>query len=82
MSDFENLIYIDDLITQKEVINMAYTLACKDTGIQCSYVSRGETMDELMADAGKHGKNVHDYTDEQLNDPEMMKKIKAVIKQE
>jgi len=30
----------------------------------------------------KHAKKVHGYTDEQLKDPEMIKKIKAAIKKE
>ena len=29
-----------------------------------------------------HAKEVHGYTDEQLKDPEMVKKVKAVIKEE
>ena len=61
---------------------MTYTLACSDTGIKCPYVARGKTMDELWTDAGQHAKSIHSYTDEQLNDPEMLKKLKAVIKQE
>jgi len=39
-------------------------------------------MEELMADGAKHGKEVHGYTDEQLNDPEMQEKIKAAVNQE
>lgn len=61
---------------------MAYTLACADTGIKCSYIARGGTMDELMDDAGQHAKSVHSYTDAQLSDPELLKQLKAVIKQE
>ncbi len=61
---------------------MTLKLACRDLGTDCSYVARGETEDELMADGVKHAKEVHGYTDEQLNDPEMMKKVKAAIKQE
>lgn len=61
---------------------MGLTLACKDIGTDCPYVAHGETEDELMADSGKHAKEVHGYTDEQLSDPEMMKKIKAAVKQE
>ncbi len=61
---------------------MGYKLACRDTGVDCSYVARGETMEQLMADAGKHGKEVHGYTDEQLKSPEMMAKIKAAVKTE
>ena len=61
---------------------MAKTMACQDVGVDCPHVSRGETEEELMADVAKHGKEVHDYTEEQLKDPEMMKKVKAAIKTE
>lgn len=63
---------------------MTLTLACKDIdiGSQCPYIARGETEEELMEDAIKHTKEVHGYTDEQLNDPEMMKKVKAATKEE
>ena len=61
---------------------MGYKFACRDIGVDCPHVASGETEEEVMADAVKHGKEVHGYTEEQLNDPEMMKKIKAAIKQE
>lgn len=61
---------------------MGYKLACKDTGVDCPYVARGNTFEEAMENGVKHGKEVHNYTDEQLNDPEMMKKVKAAVKQE
>jgi len=61
---------------------MAKTMACRDVGVDCSYVAHGETEEELMADVVKHGKEVHGYTEEQLKDPEMMKKVKAAIKTE
>jgi predicted small metal-binding protein len=60
---------------------MTYTLACADTGIKCPYVAQGETMDELWTDAGEHAKRIHSYTDEQLNDPELVRELKAAIKQ-
>lgn len=61
---------------------MGLKLACKDLGTTCPFVARGETMEELMADMGKHAKEVHGYTDEQLNDPKMKEKVKAAIKEE
>ena len=62
---------------------MGMTLACKDAGqADCPYVASGQNLEELMNDAGAHGKKVHGYTDEQLNDPEMMKTLKKVIKEE
>jgi predicted small metal-binding protein len=61
---------------------MTYTLACKDTGVDCPYVSRGETKEEMMEDAIKHVKKVHGYTDEQINDLKMQEEVKKVIKEE
>ena len=61
---------------------MVLTFACRDVGVDCDYVVRGNNEEELMANMAKHAKAVHDFTDEQLKDPEMMKKAKAVIKKE
>ncbi len=63
---------------------MGLTLACKDLDPKsnCPYVARGETMEEVMADGGKHAKKVHGYTDKQLKSPEFMKKAKAAVKRE
>jgi len=60
---------------------MAYTLACRDAGVDCPYVARGETMEELFEDSKKHLKEVHDYTEEQLNDPKMVEELKKLVKQ-
>jgi len=60
---------------------MAYTLACKDAGVDCPYVARGETTEELFEEASKHLKEVHGYTDEQLNDPKMIEEMKKLTKQ-
>lgn len=65
-----------------EVKNMTYTLACKDTGTDCPYVARSETIEELMEDIVKHAKEVHGYTDEQINDPKMQEIVKKAIKKE
>jgi predicted small metal-binding protein len=59
---------------------MAYTLACRDSGVDCPYVARGETMEEMWKDASKHVKEVHGYTDEQLNDPKLKEKMQSLIK--
>ncbi|UCB60800.1 MAG: DUF1059 domain-containing protein [Candidatus Bathyarchaeota archaeon] len=61
---------------------MGFRLACKDLGTTCPFVAHGETMAELTANAAKHAKEVHGYTDEQLSDPKMQEKIKAAIKEE
>jgi predicted small metal-binding protein len=60
---------------------MAYTLACRDSGVDCPYVARGETMEEMWKDASKHVKEAHGYTDAQLNDPKLKEKMQSLIKQ-
>ncbi len=62
------------------VTEMAYTLACRDSGVDCPYVARGETVDEVLQDAAQHVKAVHGYTDEQLNDPKFQEEVKQLKK--
>ncbi len=61
---------------------MTYTLACKDTGVDCPYVARGETEEEMMKNAVGHVKEVHGYSDEQINSPEMKEIVKKAVKKE
>ena len=60
---------------------MAYTIACRDAGVDCPHVSRGETEEEALAEGLKHVKEAHGYTDEQLNDPKFLEEAKKIIKQ-
>ncbi len=60
---------------------MTLSMECKDAGHDCPFVARGETTEEVLAKVAKHAMEVHGLTDEQLNDPEMIDKIKAAIKQ-
>ena len=60
---------------------MAYSLACKDSGIDCPYVAKGETIEEMWEDGAKHVKETHGVTDEQLNDPKFQEEMKKLIKQ-
>jgi len=61
---------------------MAMTLACRDTGTECDYVARGETIDDLNANIAKHAKEVHGLSDEELSDTKMIEMIKSLIKEE
>jgi predicted small metal-binding protein len=54
-----------------------YELRCSDVGLQCDYVAKGHTMDELMEKAIKHSAEVHDKTE--YSDEEM-KGIMAAVK--
>ena len=59
---------------------MAYTFACRDAGVDCPYVARGETEEGVLQDAAKHVKEAHGYTDEQLNDPKFLEEAKKLLK--
>ena len=56
----------------------------REMGVEaaCPFVARGENMEELMADLGKHAKEVHGYTDEQLQAPETVAAVEATIQKE
>ncbi len=60
---------------------MKLTLACRDIGLDCDYVSHGEFYFELTADAAVHFQEAHGYTEEQVDSPETIEKIKAAVKQ-
>ena len=38
---------------------MAKTTSCKDTGQNCDFMIRGDTEEELLANAAQHGTDVH-----------------------
>ena len=59
---------------------MSYTLACKDAGVDCPYVARGETEEQVLQEGAKHVKAVHGYTDEQANDPKFLEESRKLIK--
>jgi predicted small metal-binding protein len=59
---------------------MAYTLACKDAGVACDFVAKGETEEEVLTEGIKHVKEVHGYTDEQVNDSKFLEESKKIMK--
>ena len=59
---------------------MAFAAACRDMGMDCDFVCRGETIEEAMAEAAQHGKEAHGFTDEQLQEPNMMERMRESMK--
>jgi predicted small metal-binding protein len=59
---------------------MAKTLSCRDVGLDCDQVIRGETEEEVMQKGAEHGKSAHGMTDVQLNDPQMQQKVRGLIR--
>ncbi len=58
---------------------MAKTIHCSDMGADCAFVSRGETLEEVLAIGAEHGKEVHGITE---ITPEMVEKVKSLIRDE
>ncbi len=59
---------------------MTYTLACRDAGVDCDNVARGETEEEVLAEGVKHVKEAHGFTNAQVNDPKFLEETKKLIK--
>ncbi len=58
---------------------MVKVINCSDMGSDCTFVARGETLEEVMAVGAEHGKEVHGI--EELT-PEMIKMVESLIKDE
>ncbi len=48
--------------------------------MDCDYVAKGETEEELMKDAGQHAVKDHGYKEEEIMKPELKEKIKVNIR--
>ncbi|TAK02762.1 MAG: DUF1059 domain-containing protein [Candidatus Manganitrophaceae bacterium] len=55
------------------------TITCKDAGIDCDYVARGLTNEEVMKNAAEHGRQKHGM---QTITPELQQKMKSLIREE
>lgn len=58
---------------------MAKVIYCRDAGVECDFVVRGETEEELFRKALEHGREAHGMTEI----PEDLKnKMRALIREE
>jgi predicted small metal-binding protein len=62
------------------------TLACKDMGVDCPWVGKAETVDELMMKAKEHAMTAHkeywDSTMSKMSDEEMKQLMEPLMKEE
>jgi predicted small metal-binding protein len=56
------------------------TVSCRDVGVDCDYVAKGETEEEIMRDAGEHAVRDHGYNKEEIMTPQMKDKIRSHIR--
>ena len=53
-------------------------LWCRDAGFDCDVVIKGDTEDEIMANAGEHAMKEHDIKPADMT-PELKEKIRGFI---
>ena len=55
------------------------TVSCREVGMDCDYVCKGETEEEIMKTAEEHAMKDHGYKPEELMTPELREKIRSHI---
>lgn len=50
-------------------------------GYDCGSTVEGNNLDELIESAKKHSLELHDYTEEEINSPEVLEVLMGAIKQ-
>ncbi len=55
------------------------TINCRDAGVDCDFVARGQTNEEVMRAAAEHGRQKHGM---QNISPELQQKMKTLIRDE
>ena len=58
---------------------MAKIISCRDVGVDCDFVARGETEEEILQKCADHAKNDHGMTEIPR---EMQDKVRASIRDE
>lgn len=54
---------------------MSKAIYCRDAGVDCDFVCRGETEEELFRNALEHGKTAHGMTEIPKDLKEKMRKL-------
>ena len=58
---------------------MAKMVDCRSVGVDCDFVARGETVEEVMSACAEHAKKAHNMTE---ISPELAAKVRAAIRDE
>jgi len=58
---------------------MAKVLSCRDAGVDCDFVARGETVEEILKQCVEHGRKAHDMKE---IPKDLEKKIRSLIREE
>ncbi len=58
---------------------MAKVVSCKDVGVDCDFVMRGETTEDILQQAAEHARTVHNMTE---IPPDVAEKLRAAVRDE
>lgn len=58
---------------------MAKVLRCRDVGMDCNFVARGQTEEELLKEAAEHAQSAHNMDE---IPKEVVEKVRAAIRDE
>ena len=58
---------------------MAKVVHCRDVGLDCDFVARAETEEELLQKAAEHGRTQHGMTE---IPPDVLQRVKSLIRDE
>jgi len=59
--------------------NMAKVVTCKDVGVDCDFVARGETEQDILQQAAEHARTAHNMTEIPA---ELADKVRGAIRDE
>jgi predicted small metal-binding protein len=62
-------------IIQGFVIEIMLSVSCREVGMDCDYVCKGETEQEIMKNAEEHAMKDHGYKPEELMTPQLREKF-------
>ena len=54
-------------------------LSCRELGMDCDFVARGETEEEILMQGAEHGRTAHGMSE---MPPEMLPQVRAAIRDE
>jgi predicted small metal-binding protein len=58
---------------------MAKTVSCRDVGMDCDFVAKGETNEDIMRQAAEHARTAHNMNE---IPPEVADKVRSAIRDE
>jgi predicted small metal-binding protein len=58
---------------------MAKVVSCKDVGVDCDFVMRGETTEDILQQAAEHARTVHNMTE---IPPDVAEKLLGAVRDE